>query len=344
VAKAEVERMSGDGVFPEKWLITGGCGFIGSVLLKKLEQENCRARVVDNLSVGIEEALPGRAWTRRSVYEIDSGWPGRELIVADIVDADVAVAVSRDADVIVHLAANTGVAPSVANPRMDCNINVIGTLNYLEAARVNRIPRFVFASSGAPLGRVDPPVTEDKPARPMSPYGASKLAGEGYCSAYFCSFGIDTVALRFGNVFGPGSNRKQSVVAKFVRRALDGDLLEVYGDGQQTRDFIFVDDIADAIIRAAYFPNIGGEIFQIASNRERSVNEVAGAVADLVQHHTGQPVRLSYAQALPYEMKRNYSDISKARRLLDFEPRTDFKSGLTLTLQYFLEEHVIAKQ
>ncbi len=334
--------MSNTGVLPEKWLITGGCGFIGSVLLKKLEQETCRARVVDNLSVGSEGALPGRAWTRRSVHEIDNGWPGRELIVADVCDADAALALSRDADVIVHLAANTGVAPSVANPRMDCSVNVTGTLNYLEAARVNRIPRFVFASSGAPLGRVDPPVTEDKPARPMSPYGASKLAGEGYCSAYFCSFGIDTVALRFANVYGPGSNRKQSVVANFIRRALEGESLEVYGDGQQTRDFIFVDDLVDAIIRAACFPNIGGEIFQIASNRERTVNEVAAAVANLVKRHAGRPVRVCHAQALPYEMRRNYSDISKARRLLDFEPKTDFESGLELTLQYFLNESAVA--
>ena len=141
------------------------------------------------------------------------------------------LAATEGADVVIHLAANTGVGPSVENPRMDCETNVTGTLNALEAARAAGAGRFVFASSGAPLGVQTPPLHEEMAPHPASPYGASKLAGEGYCSAWFHSFGVETVVLRFGNVYGEGSTRKASVVAKFIKRALAGEVLEIYGDG-----------------------------------------------------------------------------------------------------------------
>ena len=147
--------------------------------------------------------------------------------------------VAKGIDTIIHLAANTGVGPSIEKPQVDMSVNIIGTFNYLEASRVNKISKFIFASSGAPIGEVEPPIHEEIPPHPLSPYGASKLAGEGYCSAYKNTFGIETVVLRFGNVYGPGSINKSSVVAKFIRKAINGDILEIYGDGMQTRDFIY---------------------------------------------------------------------------------------------------------
>ena len=131
--------------------------------------------------------------------------------------------------------------------------------------------RFVFASSGAPVGEVKLPIHEELAPHPVSPYGASKLAGEGYCSAYYRTYGLETVALRFGNVYGPGSTHKGSVVAKFIRQALAGETLEIYGDGTQTRDFIYVDDLIKAIWQASRVPNIGGEESQIATNRETTL-------------------------------------------------------------------------
>lgn len=322
---------------PDNWLVTGGCGFIGSALVARLAGQGCRIRVVDDLSVGRPDALSGAGGHRVHPDELTEDWRQLELVVADVRDARSAKAATKGADVVVHLAANTGVAPSVEDPRRDCEINVLGTFNYLEAARLQGAARFVFASSGAPLGAVEPPMHEDKPARPLSPYGASKLAGEGYCSAYWGSFGLETVALRFGNVYGPGSGHKQSVVAKFLRRALRGAVLEIYGDGSQTRDFIFIEDIVEAIVLAGSVPGIGGEIFQIATSRERTVNEIGAMIADLVERRTGRVVAVSHGDALPFEVKRNFSDTSKARRLLGFEPATEFAEGLERTLDSFME-------
>ena len=318
------------------WLVTGGCGFIGSALLERLAGEGGRLRVVDDLSVGVKGALPEGTWLRLDPEQAGADWGGWELIVADIRDAHAALAVTRGADVIVHLAASTGIQPSVDAPRRDFEVNVLGTLNYLEGARVNGVKRFVFASSGAPLGEAEPPLREDTAPRPLSPYGASKLSGEGYCSAYNRSFGLETVALRFGNVFGPGSGHKQSVVARFIRRALAGETLEVYGDGQQTRDFIYIDDLLELITRSATWPGIGGELFQIATSRERTVNEVGDAIKRLVEGQTGRSVTMRHVDSLPFEVRRNYSDTSKARRLLGFEARTSFEDGVSRTLDYFL--------
>lgn len=318
------------------WLITGGCGFIGAALAARLIGEGQAVRALDNLSASRAEALPGERWNRVEAGTIKEDWAGAELMVADIRDANAVSAAACGADVIVHLAANTGVLPSVQAPLMDCEVNVIGTLNCLEAARDCAVRRFVLASSGAPLGKVQPPLREDSAPRPISPYGASKLAGEGYCSAYHGTFGVDTVALRFGNVYGPGSDHKQSVIAKYIRRALAGEPLHIYGDGSQTRDFIYIDDIVDALTRAATTPGIGGELFQIASSREHTVSEVALTISRLVETRCGQHVIIDHTDALPFEVRRNYSDITKARAMMGFQPRTEFETGLSKTLEYFI--------
>jgi UDP-glucose 4-epimerase len=253
-----------------KWLITGGCGFIGRNLVKNLtDEEGHFIRVMDNLSVGTRKDLSNVCdFIEADVSALNSDPDSKtELIVGDILDSDLAVKAAQGMDVIVHLAANTGVAPSVENPRLDCEKNVFGTLNMLEAARINQMNRFIFASSGAPAGECEPPIHEEMPPHPVSPYGASKLSGEGYCSAYFHTFGINTVCLRFGNVYGPLSGHKDSVVAKFIKHIMEGKPLEIYGDGSQTRDFIFTDDLIKAIRLAAQIDNIGGEIFQIATSR-----------------------------------------------------------------------------
>lgn len=310
------------------WLITGGCGFIGRNLVKNLldEKEN-RIRIIDNLSVG----------TQADLYRVCS--PGDiEFIQGDILDADLMAASAKGIDVIVHLAANTGVAPSVADPRSDCLTNVVGTLNCLEAARFNQVKRFVFASSGAPVGECEPPIIETIQPRPVSPYGASKLAGEGYCSAFFRSFGIETIALRFGNVYGEFSGHKDSVVAKFIKCLMNNKPLEIYGDGSQTRDFIYIADLIQAIRCAVAADNVGGEIFQIASSRETTVKEIADIIiAQFKKEQSQVEITIGYSEKRTGDVQRNYSDTSKAEKMLKWRSETELRTGILKTIQWFLQ-------
>lgn len=346
------------------WLITGGCGFIGTALIKQIleERPGDKVRVLDNLSVGTKEDLwritqsAGRrargaedraegkegeqirrleGEEERGNFDIAASGPRVQLIVGDITDHEICLACAEGMDVVVHLAANTGVGPSVEDPVSDMNSNVAGTVNMLEAARQRKVGRFVFASSGAPVGEVTPPIHEELAARPVSPYGASKLAGEGYCSAYFRSFGVETVALRFGNVYGPGSGSKNSVVAKFIKHILGGEPLPIYGDGRQTRDFIYIGDIVSAILLSAGQEGIGGELFQIATHREHTVEEVAQALNRLAKKNLDHRSEIVYEQARKGDVKRNYSDISKAKRMLGFEPKWDLQKGLEETFLWF---------
>jgi UDP-glucose 4-epimerase len=326
----------------ENWLITGGCGFIGINLIRRLGKDGCAAvRVLDNLSVGTLDDL--RVVTGPvdllppDSESLPPPVPGRcQLIEGDIIDDGLALRVARDMDVIVHLAANTGVGPSVEDPRLDCLTNVLGTFNYLEAARNSRVSRFIFASSGAPAGEVEPPIHEELPPHPVSPYGASKLAGEGYCSAYKQTYGIDTVALRFGNVYGPGSTHKSSVVAKFIKRALEGAPLEIYGDGSQTRDFIYIDDLIDALMRVVTADGIGGEAFQIATHKETTISEMTNELLTALREAGIRNVTLINGDARLGDVKRNYSDTTKARKRLGWAAQVGLAEGLRRTVAYFL--------
>lgn len=316
------------------WLITGGCGFIGTSLIAYLlkEDQNIRIRVLDNFSVG----------TREDLYEATS-FLGKEscieIIEGDIRDAETCVKSCDSIDIVVHLAANTGVGPSVENPRYDMEANVIGIFNMLMASSQKDIHKFIFASSGAPLGDVEPPIHEEKAPRPLSPYGASKLAGEGYCSAFSNTFNLKTIVLRFGNVYGPLSKHKNSIVAKFIKQAMAGETLEIYGDGSQTRDFIYIDDLIQAIMLSAK-SDAGGEVFQIATHKETTVNEIAAKIIDLIESETGQKVNIIHGNTRPGDMHRNYSDISKARNILGYEPQFKLDEGLKRTFDYFRAAHI----
>jgi UDP-glucose 4-epimerase len=320
------------------WIITGGCGFIGTSLIKVLmQQNNHNIRILDNLSTGTREDL-ANACSFHEINENDIGEFNKiELIVGDILNEELAIKLTKGVDVIIHLAANTGVGPSVENPRADCLANVMGTFNYLEAARINQVPRFIFASSGAPAGEVEPPIHEELPPHPVSPYGASKLAGEGYCSAYNKTFGIQTVMLRFGNVYGPGSLHKSSVVAKFIRQALNKESLEIYGDGTQTRDFIYIDDLINALMLAVTTKNIGGEAFQIASNQETTVGEITDKMINILNQNGVTDIKVINGETRLGDVKRNYSDTSKAKIKLGWQPIMDQEEGLKRTIEYFVK-------
>jgi UDP-glucose 4-epimerase len=320
------------------WLITGGCGFIGTNLIKKLiEEKKHNIRIIDNLTVGQRSDLNAVCdFKEISVEDCSEPIAGVQLVVGDIMDETLALKVTKGADVIVHLAANTGVGPSVENPRQDCLTNVIGILNYLEAARINKIGRFVFASSGAPVGEVVPPIHEEMAPHPVSPYGASKLAGEGYCSSYAQTFGVGTVALRFGNVYGPGSNHKNSVVGKFIRKVLKGETLEIYGDGSQTRDFIYISDLVNAVLLAANVSGVSGEIFQIATNSETTLNQLTDIMSKAFQRLGKEMPAVNHIDSRLGDVKRNFSDISKAEKMLGWKQTTQLPEGMKSTIEWFL--------
>ncbi len=316
------------------WLITGGCGFIGTSLIAYLLNvcPETNIRVLDDFSVGTRSDLSEATAFLDTERAEKSG--GIEIIEGDIRDFDTCLKSCQGVDVVVHLAANTGVAPSIENPEFDMQTNVIGTFHMLEASRQHGIKKFVMASSGATIGEVEPPIHEEKTPRPVSPYGASKLAGEAYCSAYSRSFGIKTVALRFGNVYGPLSKHKNSVVAKFIKQAFAKEPLEIYGDGNQTRDFLYIDDLIQAVTLSVS-SDVAGEVFQIATFKETTVNEIASKIKNLIESETGQKVNIVYGDSRFGDVKRNFSDISKARRMLGFSPEFDLDKGLKNTFEYF---------
>lgn len=296
-----------------KILVTGGAGFVGANLVRLLLAEGHQVTVLDNLSVGTRHDLDG--------LDLD-------LVVGDILDVDLVNQIMMGHDGVVHLAAQTGVPGSLIDPRRDCEVNVIGTLNLLEAARAEQARqekqiRFVFASSNAPLGKQPPPATEDKAPLPISPYGASKLAGEGYCLAYHGSWGLGTVVLRFANLYGPYSTHKQSVVAKFFKDVSATGSITIDGDGQQTRDFIYVGDLCRAVTLALE-SDIGGEVFQIATGIETSIVELAEQIREV----TACDADISYGPPRQGDIHKNFSAVDKAGSLLGWRPQTKLAHGL----------------
>ena len=322
------------GADAKRWFISGGCGFIGLNLIRVLRERGLAAgiRILDDLSAG-------RVATLENFVPVERPQDPRPMADGrvELVEASITGNVEpwvEGADVVVHLAANTGVQPSIRSPRMDLETNVFGTFNMLEAARRAGTHSFVFASSGAPTGNVRPPIHEDVPCRPLSPYGASKLAGEGYCSAYFWSYGLHTVSLRFSNVYGPWSTHKGSVVALLIRQAFAGEPWVLNGDGAQTRDFIFIDDLVDAVIAAAGFHG-GGEIFQVATGRETSVRQLAELLAHRCEEDFGIVPQITFGPPLQGDMPQNFASIAKARRLLGWAPKWTIEDGIAATVRWF---------
>ena len=301
-----------------KVLITGGCGFVGANLIRYLIDKSYHIRVLDNLSSGNEENL-------RKSHNEDFHLNDIELVIGDIRDIDKVIQAIKGVDAVVHLAAYTSVVESLENPRENWDINVNGTLNLLEACRQNGVNSFIFASSNAVVGEQEPPIDEMMITRPLSPYGASKLACEALCLCYYNSFGLKTVSLRFANCYGPFSNHKTSVVNEFINRANEGKQLVVYGDGNQTRDFIYVEDVCQAIYLALTAKNfVFGEVFQIASGKETTINKLAELMQDVI----GTNLQITYETERTGEIKRNYSNIAKAKKVLGFNPQVELRQGL----------------
>ncbi len=308
----------------KSYLVTGGCGFIGVNLVSRLAGLGARVRILDNLSLGKRE---------------DVAPLGSDLRVGDIRDMAALKDACQGMDVVVHLAAHTRVVESISHPELNFEINAIGTMNVLRACRDAGVKKVIFASTGgAILGEQVPPVHEGMVPRPVSPYGASKLVGEAYCSAFCGSFGLNTVALRFSNVYGPFSYHKGSVVAQFFRNLMQEEPLVIYGDGQQTRDFLYVDDLVDAVLLADK-SETPGEVFQIASGRETSLKDLLAAMKRVLP---SVKFDVRYEPARAGEILRNYASIEKARRLLGYNPSKKLDDGLGDTWSWFVSQNARA--
>ncbi|MGH9692469.1 MAG: NAD-dependent epimerase/dehydratase family protein [Candidatus Acidiferrales bacterium] len=302
----------------KSYLITGGCGFIGVNLISRLVAEGASVRILDNLSLGKRE-------------DVDP--LGVDLQVGDIRDLPAVAAACKGVDVVVHLAAHTRVVESVTSPELNFEINAIGTMNVLRACREAGVKKLIFASTGgAILGEQEPPVHEGMVPRPISPYGAGKLVGEAYCSAYCGAYGLNTVALRFSNVYGPYSYHKGSVVAQFFKNLIQKEPVVIYGDGRQTRDFLYVGDLVEAVLLADK-TDTPGEVFQIASGRETSIQSLVSAMKEAIP---GLAIEPRFEPPRAGEILRNYASIDKGRRILGYNPRMPLQEGLKKTWEWFL--------
>jgi UDP-glucose 4-epimerase len=302
----------------DRFLITGGCGFVGANLIRVLQPEAAHIRVLDDLSLGRREDLAGA--------DVD-------LVQADIRDRDAVRRALRGIDRVVHLAAHTRVVESLEAPARNFEVNVAGTFALLEEVRRSEVTTFIFASTGgAIMGEQAPPVHEGMVPRPLAPYGASKLCGEAYCSAFAGSFGLRTVSLRFSNIYGPLSWHKGSVIARFFRQILAEQPLVIYGDGNQTRDFLYVEDLCQGIRLAGEYEGPGGEVFHVASGRECSLNELLAAMAATVAPHR---LDVRHAPARAGEVSRNFASIAKATTVLGFAPKVELAEGLARTWRWF---------
>jgi UDP-glucose 4-epimerase len=305
------------------YLVTGGAGFIGANLIRRLTAPDVRIRVLDNLSAGHRSDLAGLPV---------------EFIQGDIRDADIVNRAVDGIQTVIHLAAHTNVVESIKNPELNFDNNVQGTFNLLKASVLHGVGRFIFASTGgAIVGEVIPPVHEDMPPHPLSPYGAGKLAGEGYCSAFYGTYGLKTISLRFSNVYGPFSYYKSSVIAKFFRQVQVGEPIVVFGDGEQTRDFIYVGDLCQGIITALETPLPFGQAIQLGSGRETSINEMLKLLRQVVGNDGFPPTR--YDPPRQGEIQHNYLSIARAEKYLNFSPVTDLQTGLYQTWAWFQEKN-----
>jgi len=304
-----------------KILITGGAGFVGTNLVAKLVRDpRHKIVVLDDESLGKREYL--------------AEFSGVEFVKGDIRDGACLRDVLAGRNAVVHLAADTRVMDSIADPLKNFSVNVAGSVELLQRAREAGVRRIVNASTGgAILGEAAPPVHENMVASPLSPYGASKLAVEGYLSAFNGSYGMNAISLRFSNIYGPRSYHKGSVVAAFYKALMAGKALTVFGDGSQRRDFLFVEDLVTSIERAIH-SDVSG-VFQLGSGRPTSIIELIRTMRDVVG--ASVEVGINYEEFRKGEIHSTWCDISRARDALGFDPGTTLRNGLRRTWNWFLE-------
>lgn len=299
-------------------LVTGGAGFIGSHLSAALLARGHAVRVVDNLSTGLIDNVP----------------PGAEFVHGDLTDPQTADAVVRDCEFVLHQAAVASVPLSISEPRVSHDANINATFNVLMAARDARVRRVVFAASSAAYGD-DPvvPKVESMPVRPQSPYALQKYAGEQYCRLFFDLYGLETVAIRYFNVFGPRQSPTSpysGVLSLFIKAALGGAAATIYGDGGQTRDFVYIDNVVDGVLRSMDASGACGEVINLATGNAVSLNEAWAALGEVL----GPLPEPLYGPPRSGDVRYSVADITKAENLLGYRPHVAFGEGLRRTVEW----------
>ncbi len=308
--------------------VTGGAGFIGSHTIARLHESGCRVVVLDNFSTGKRENLaPWARDPRLAVLEVD---------IADGLFAPLAAITRQHGPVsrIIHLAAQVSVVQSVQNPLHDVRVNYAGTVQVLEYARYHAVEKVVLASSAAVYGDVsEMPVREDAPLHPLSPYGIDKLGGEHFLHYYSVVHGVPCTALRFFNVYGPRQDPRSpysGVISIFADRAMAGRELTIFGTGEQTRDFVYVGDVARAVARACLSGEGDRAVINIGTGREITVNELAGTIVRLC----GQGSKILHAPARAGEIARSVAAVERMHTILGLKAETTLEDGLRETLSW----------
>ena len=310
------------------YLVTGGAGFIGSHLVEELVRRGQRVRVADSLITG----------KRSNLGHID----GVEFLHGDLAEPEFAVRAAQDVDYVLHQAAIPSVPRSVNDPITSNRANVDATLNVLVAARDAGVRRVVFAGSSSAYGNSPTlPKREDMPTRPLSPYALQKVVGEQYLQMFTTLYGLETVSIRYFNVFGPRqdpSSPYSGVISVFATALLEGRSPTIYGDGEQTRDFTYVANVVDGVLRACDAPKANGEVINVATGGRISLNELFEAMRRLI----GGDVKPIYADARAGDVRDSQADITKARRLLGYSPSVSFEDGLRATVQWYRDSRTAA--
>jgi len=313
----------------ENILVTGGAGFIGSHIVDRLMEEGFDVTVIDNLDTGRLENIAHHENKKEFHF-----------VRGDIRDFDLVKETMRDIDAVFHEAALASVTRSVKNPILTNDINVGGTLNLLKASSDLGVKRFVFASSAAIYGDAESPLKkEDMVPNPTSPYGVSKLAAENYVRVFYRAYGLETICLRFFNVYGPRQNvdihgSYGGAISIFINRILKRLPPIIYGDGKQTRDFVYVKDVVEANMQALKKKNASGEVFNISTGKKISVNQVAEALKDIMNR---KDLKTVHTDPRPTDIRHGYADISKAKQILGYNSKFSIKEGLTELVDWYTQ-------
>lgn len=307
-----------------RYLVTGGAGFIGSSIVSELVRRNDTVRVLDDFSSGRQENL-----------EAVSG--KIELITGDIRDRELLKKAVQGCDYVLHQAALRSVPKSMNDPLLYNDVNVTGTLNVLLAAFEAKVKRVVFASSSSLYGDSERlPQTEEQLPRPVSPYAASKMAGEHYCRVFSKAYGLETVALRYFNVFGPKQSLESEyavVIPKFITCVMKDEQPPIHGDGAQSRDFTYIENVVEANLLAATRNGVAGEAFNVACGKGYSLLELVRILNGIMN----KDIEPKFIAPRPGDVKHTLADITKMKRLLGLDPKVDFVLGLKKTVEYFKE-------